>query len=258
MRLAAGYNVFDGLEILPYSLKSIRNCVNFIIVTWQSVSNFNNEHSEDIESILNKLKFEGLIDELIFYVTNLELSPHYNEMMKRNIGLNCARSKQFTHFLNLDCDELYIRNQFDDAKRIIEDNDYEATACKTRTYYKFPDVVIVPDEDHYVPFIHKVSEKKYEMSTKWNLLCDPTRKILCERPFAFDKSILQMHHLSHVRNDNLKFKMQNSSANNNFKHKIKQLCKSYEMFEKNQPCHLINRNHAFSTCETNNIYELIG
>jgi hypothetical protein len=37
MKLAAGYIVFDGLETLESSIKSIRNSVDLIIVSYKTV-----------------------------------------------------------------------------------------------------------------------------------------------------------------------------------------------------------------------------
>ena len=39
MRLGVAYNLFDGEELIEYSIKSIRNNVDFICIIWQKISN---------------------------------------------------------------------------------------------------------------------------------------------------------------------------------------------------------------------------
>lgn len=258
MKLSASYNAFDGLDVLEKSILSISDSVDFISVVWQDISNNGNLCNEKDLSILKNLYNSDIINKIIEFTPNIKQTPHQNELAKRNLGLSFARERGYTHHLNIDCDELYIKSQFDHAKKMIESNDYEATACKMKTYYKYPNCIIVPAEEYYVPFIHKITNRNYELSTKWSILADPTRKIPCKNPYSFNRLDLEMHHLSYVRED-LRSKLENSSANANFKNKIDSLIESYNNFKIGEKCVLAGKeNRVYSTCQTKNIYDLIG
>lgn len=258
MKLSASYNAFDGLEILPYSLKSIRNSVYFISVVWQEISNAGNPTNEPILDILLDLQQQGLIDKLIKFEPNLQSTLHVNETTKRNIGLTEGALQACTHHLNIDCDEIYTKAQFDFAKQYIISNDIEATACKMKTYYKFPNCIIAPAEEYYVPFIHKINRSRYDKKNIWKLTADPTRRIACKEVFAFSRLHLQMHHLSYVRND-IRKKLINSSAVVNYKHNIDNLVERYEIFKPNDIAYMAGAEiRKYSTCTTANIYDLIG
>ena len=258
MKLSAAYNAFDGLELLPHSLKSIRKSVDCIIVVWQNISNHGNESEVNTAKVLEALQVQGLIDVIIHYDTDFKKTPHQNELAKRNVGLNYARNNGYTHHLNIDCDELYLKAEFDLAKRIISSNDIEATACKMKTYYKYPNCIITPAEEYYVPFIHKITHANYTLSTKWNLLADPTRKVPCKLVHEFSRLELTMHHLSYIRN-NIRVKLDNSSANVNFKKRIDKLEEHYNNFKINGKAMLAgSEERIYSTTQTANIIDLIG
>ena len=53
MKISASYNVFDGEELLEKSISSIRDSVDFISVVYQTISNFGNNCSPDLEDILH-------------------------------------------------------------------------------------------------------------------------------------------------------------------------------------------------------------
>ena len=68
MKLGISYNIFDGEELLEDSIKSIKNKVDYISVVYQEISNFGNPCNEGFSTtLLEKLKSEGLIDELYKY-----------------------------------------------------------------------------------------------------------------------------------------------------------------------------------------------
>ena len=56
MKLAAIYNVFDAEELLPYSIKSIRDVVDKVIVVYQKTSNMGEKHpNENFEDFILSL-----------------------------------------------------------------------------------------------------------------------------------------------------------------------------------------------------------
>ena len=85
MRLGVSYNIFDGEELLEGSIKQIRSEVDYISVVYQTISNFGNKCNEELIPLLNRLKSEGLVDELYEYKPKIENGGHYNEIVKRNI-----------------------------------------------------------------------------------------------------------------------------------------------------------------------------
>ena len=67
MRLGACYNVFDGHELLEWSVRSIREEVCHIVVVYQTVSNFGEAASPSLLPYLLRLKEMRLVDELVPY-----------------------------------------------------------------------------------------------------------------------------------------------------------------------------------------------
>lgn len=260
MKLGAAYNVFDGWELLPYSIKSIRKSVDWVGVVIQEKSNLGNyltpDQKEQRESILQLLVDTKQIDAIIEYTPSLR-SPHDNEVAKRNLGLKHAQHSGCSHFITMDCDEIYIKWQFDYAKEYIEKYDIKASACQMKTYYKFFDTVIKPDEDYYVPFIYKITTEQFKKGNPWPVLADPTRKIRANKVHIFDRTVLEMQHLSYVRND-LRLKLENSSANPNFKSKIDFLVNKFDEFKRGDICYLAGAEpRMYRTEKITNILERI-
>ena len=59
MKLGVAYNIFDGEEMLPFSLKNLRPMVDFICVVYQTTSNFGNENPT-LKKTLENLKGSGI------------------------------------------------------------------------------------------------------------------------------------------------------------------------------------------------------
>ena len=231
MKLAAIYNVFDGLELLEKSINSIRNEVDLIVVVYQEISNFNIKSNINIEKFLQNIK---TIDIIYKYDTDLQLPPHRNELLKRSTGCKIALEKKCTHFLHVDCDELYKEESFKAAKNIICLNDYDSTACEIIDYYKFEDLQVVNKQPSYVPFIHKLQKgiTKFGENLNYPLLVDSTRKCNpTEKFFLFEKNDLVMHHLSWIRDD-IKIKLLNSTARHSYNHFLDLIVQEFNDFKK--------------------------
>ena len=108
MKLAAIYNLFDGEEILPYSLRNIRSQADKIIVVCQLVSNRGEKASPQLVTLLQSLQKEGLIDYLWCYTPNLNRQPTKNELAKRKLGRKLALALGCTHFIHMDTDEFLV------------------------------------------------------------------------------------------------------------------------------------------------------
>jgi hypothetical protein len=72
MKLGCGYNLWDGEELLERSIESIRKHVDYVVVVYQTTSNFGSLCSPGLESLLDELKAKKLIDETIFYQTKMD------------------------------------------------------------------------------------------------------------------------------------------------------------------------------------------
>ncbi len=220
MRLGVSYNLFDGEELIEQSIKSIRAEVDHINVVYQKVSNHGNNHafSDELELLLKSLKEKGLVDYYELYTPDLKISQHYNEVGKRNRGLEIARENGCTHFVSFDTDEFYEIDSFKKAKEFILKNNITSTACHIVSYIKEPIYQISGTREAFVPFISKIYPKsKITLASKFPVLVDPTRalsgvKITKKRFKLFSKTDIVMHHMGLVRRD-LDTKFRNSSAN---------------------------------------------
>ncbi len=220
MRLGVSYNLFDGEELIEQSIKSIRAEVDHISVVYQKVSNHGNNHafSDELELLLKSLKEKGLVDYYELYTPDLKISQHYNEVGKRNRGLEIARENGCTHFVSFDTDEFYEIDSFKKAKEFILKNNITSTACHIVSYIKEPIYQISGVREAFVPFISKIYPKsKITLASKFPVLVDPTRalsgvKITKKRFKLFSKTDIVMHHMGLVRRD-LDTKFRNSSAN---------------------------------------------
>lgn len=217
MKLAAIYNIWDGDEILPYSIEQIRPHVDLIICVYQNISNFGEVYHPTISANV------GLFE----YVPDISKGGVWNERKKRNYGLEIARAEGCTHFIMLDCDEVYDSEQFKHWRdRAVQ---FDSSACRMITYYKSPDIRLSPLEDYYVPFISRISLDTILGERNYPVRVDPTRSVSTHRNMLIiDEPI--MHHFSWVRKD-IGRKLRNSSASINWKHRIDQMIFDFEQFE---------------------------
>ncbi len=213
-KLGVSYSVWDGEELLEQSIKQIRPVVDYVNVVWQRLSWYGRECNPDLEEKLLKLKSDGLIDELIFFEPDLTVTPSYNEVNKRNVGLRAARRAGCTHFMTMDTDEFYDTQQFADAWADIVNRNLTHTACNIVNYInptlRYRDYGIL-----FIPFIHKINcgENLRLGCLQHGVPCliDPTRQIPLRRSsrFCFLVGVV-MHHMLHVRKNIIK-KIENSS-----------------------------------------------
>ncbi len=214
MKVGASYNLFDGEELIEASIKSIRENVHYINVVYQNVSNFGNLTNSDLKEKLENLKNSGLIDEIYHYEPNLELSPHENEKIKRDIGLKLARQNGCNYFIGMDVDEFYDKEQFEKALDSIIRSNIKTSAVSIVEYLKTPenqligDFTFKPKENElynfYVPFVIKINLFKKQRHGFGYFPCytDPTRKLTSGGRFKlFSMQEIVMHHMATVRKD---------------------------------------------------------
>ena len=143
MILAAGYVVFDGLETLEASIRSIRSNVDHVIVSYQLISWSGTRASANLIPTLDDLKARGLIDHIIEFkeftpyslkTPNEVMAAKRFELAKRQGCLELAKSLGATHYLSMDADECYRTDEFAWAKSEIEENLLDATAVHYINY----------------------------------------------------------------------------------------------------------------------------
>jgi len=248
MKLGISYNLFDGEELIEGSLKQIKECVDYISVVYQTISNYGHNSNPNLESFLKQLKEDGIVNEILKFEPNLTKSPHFNEIQKRNIGLQLSKNNGCTHHMSMDTDEYYLKNEFINLKTLIDDNGYDSTYCQMLTYYKTWEYVLDPPEIYYVPLIYSIKENhSYSFGSPCPVLVDPTRSMSgIKKPIILERNIIQMHHGSYIRND-IKMKFINSSALVNFSSQVDKLVEHFstwtfpeQVLMAGSPCKLHN------------------
>ena len=106
--------------------------------------------------------------------------------MKRDLGRQKCVNVGCTHILSCDTDEFYFKEQFDAAKKLIEEHDYEGSACLMRYYYKKPIWECKPRDDlNCVPFILKLRpHSRFLLAHPYPCLVDPTRALTQVRKYV--------------------------------------------------------------------------
>jgi len=235
MKLGISYNIFDGEEMLPFALKNLRPYADFMVVVYQTTSNYGNKNP-NLLPVLEKLKEEGLIDKLFLYEPDMKYNKEgdvswsngtLNEIEKREIGLKICRAHGCDTYMTLDCDELYDHKQFEWAMIDFEQGGYDTSFTKLLTYYKLPTMQLEPAEQFYAPLFYKLKKKsKHEYFEDYIVDIDRTRMIKAGHVRIYTREEIQMYHYAYVRN-NLISKVNNSSCQSD-KQSKKEVIERYE------------------------------
>ena len=229
MRFGVSYNVFDGEELLEASITQIRMHVDFICIVYQEVSNFG-EKREDLKDFLQDLVVRGLVDKIYPYTplqikTKAKLSlalmnqlrGERNEIVKRNLGKEiCHKLGGCTHYISLDCDEMFVSDEFAQAKEVVRKGDFDTSYVNYVNYYKKPTLRMIEDDKSgyfgYISFIVKIDSRKFGEGA-CPVILDPTRKIQANRYKVLDREEIQMHHYGYLRGSEESFrrKLNNTS-----------------------------------------------
>ncbi len=257
MKIGVSYNVFDAEEHLEGSILQIRNSVDFISVVFQKKSNYGYECNENLQSLLINLKNNGLIDEIYEYYPTIGVSPHVNEINKRNIGLGLSVRNRCTHHMSMDTDEYYEKSQFEYLKKIMIDGDFDSSACQMSTYYKEPIYRLEPKEEYYVSLLFKIRPNiYYKFGNSFPVLTDPTRSMDSGKFRVFSRDEIEMHHMSYVRK-NIEKKLLNSSAKINFENYIPEFLEYFKNWENGMKARTPGKPPAeFNTIEVHNIFNI--
>lgn len=214
MKLAAIYNVWDGLELLEHSIRSIRNQVDVVILVVQHWSNWGEKNPDTFE-VMERLTDLGLVD----YQIQMEPSPNRMstqfamkfETAKRQAGIDKAVELGCTHFIGMDSDEFYNDEELEFGKRYIAQLPRQHHfAVPIRVYYKEPTLCLDKLDETFVPFICPLPATTGLRKT--NLLIDPTRRTTNT---YIQLPNITMHHMSWVRKNGIEGKLRNSTARKN-------------------------------------------
>lgn len=212
MKLAAGYIIFDGLEVLEKSIKSIRSQVDLVIVSYQTQSWRGTPAQSDLVEQLESLRKSGLVDELVEFTdftpvtgsTGQDVNRMKDfERAKRQSCLRLALTLGATHYLSMDSDEFYRESDFKRAKeRIIKDG-LDATAVR---YINYVTPTLHRGYSRWlVPFIYRITDLSKHMAQQPIFSgVDPTRGVMdpsYRSRHVFDPAEISMHHMEMVRKD---------------------------------------------------------
>lgn len=238
MKLGVAYNLFDSEELLEYSILSLKKCVDFICVVYQTVSNYGEPAHPNLEKMLEDLQKRALIDVLFKYEPtkfNMEerkilshadvikigykletvCDQYYNEMVKREIGRLICIKNNCDYFMSCDADEFYDYDQLIAIKKVMYITpNITSSACLMEHYFKYPTCKMMPENDEqYVPVICKLDINcPFRLMAPYPVTVDPTRRILYDsnNVFITKRPILTMYHFSLVRKD-MRIKLYNAS-----------------------------------------------
>lgn len=227
MKLGISYNIFDGQEMLPFAVLNLRPYAHKIFIIYQKVSNYGNTNP-DLMPMIKELESRGLIDKAFEYEPNIFTDDNgnvkwqsgtFNEIQKRQLGLEIARANGCDTYMTLDCDELYDSTQFKWAMEDFETGNYDTSFTRLLTYYKKPTLQLTPPETWYQPLFYKIKkDTKFEFLDDYPVVTDRTKMVKAGHCRVYKQDEIVQHHFAYVRH-NLDSKVTNSSAQSDEKSK---------------------------------------
>ena len=131
MKLAACYTVFNGIELLSDAIESIESEVDEIIISYQLVSNYGNLSDEFLY-----WKEQNPQYTYIEFNPNLNVDAKSNEKRKHQGLIEKARELRCTHFFLSATDHLYVKEEIQHAKNVVNKGGFKTTYTRMRTYFK--------------------------------------------------------------------------------------------------------------------------
>ena len=240
MKLGISYNLFEGEELLEACIRPIRHLADHISVIYQKKSHFGDPCSDQLMNVIDRLIEKKYIDEAHEYFPEIITdynpeSAHNQNIIKRNMGLEISKNFGCSHYMSTDVDEFYLPDQFEHMKKVVENGNYDASACQHSQYYKDEVFMTFPKEQEFVNVINKINK---ETAFVYNFPCkmpiDPSRKTNNRNYIIFSRSEVEMHHLSFVRK-NLKRKLMCSFARIDIGNNIDKIVEYYDSWKYPQP-----------------------
>lgn len=230
-------NAFDSTELLESSISEIRDQIDYVIVFYQKLSYWKNPvDPADMEEI-HRLQKLGLIDELVEFKPDFTKPSREQETDKRNMGIRMLKEKGYSHVLNTDCDELYDKDQFIEAKKQINKEGWPITYWSYVNYYRDLEHYLVYPFRPFVPGIHSTFFT-YTFNGPAPGPTDPTRRIFNPMnigTYLFPDETIRMIHCAWVRK-NIRKKLENWSAKDHFdKSLIDKAVSQFENWKEGDP-----------------------
>lgn len=202
-KLGVSYSVFDGYELLPFSIKAIAEHVDYINVVYQSISYQGNPCDDELLVVLNSLLDQGLINEIKCVNPSANIPATKFERKKRRVGLRLAQGHGCTHFMAMGCDEFYIAEEFKQCKEYIIKNNIKSSVAYLVDYVKEPIYQMINPNNYYVPFIFKLGLfSNMKKPAKFPLNVDGSRCLNSKSNFyEVPQNLLVCHHMRLVRKD---------------------------------------------------------
>lgn len=207
MKLVAIFCVWHDWDMLKYSVRNIKDVVDAVFVIGSEKSNYG-----EVSPIPHSWR-----KHIYNWEPDSRVSISGNETNKRNFGLKIARDNGYTHFICMDADEFYVKEDF--LRERDNFGDAKGKVCATQVYFKSPKLTIGLDTTR-VPFIQKLTPGVYHQFNRaypfaWEngeIKIDPTRSLTTLSDIEWSPII--MHHYSYVRKD-INVKIRNSTARTN-------------------------------------------
>lgn len=196
MKLGISYIVFHGEELLEYALKSIRKQVDYAVAVYQETSFNKNKARPELLDTLLLLQSQRLIDKIICYTPDFNVSYKPNETNARNVGLDACIEADCTHHISADVDEFYRPEQLEFVKQSMEG--YDCSLAGLEVYYKKPTWKITPTPKQFVSLLHDV-QLRYDLKAKMPIGIDDSRRLNSLRCRLFTKDEFVVHHMSYIR-----------------------------------------------------------
>ncbi len=232
MKLAACFTVFNGLELLENAVEQIYDLVDHVVICYQTISNKGNE-CDKVESFIY-YHFAGKKNvKIIRFFPDLSVNTKENERRKHQKMLEEARKLNCSHFILAATDHFYDKNQFNFAKKCVEEKSFDVTFTKMFTYYKHPEWQLHPIEDYYMPFIMKLTDQTMiSYVSKYPVRVDPSVQVNTFHNFwVFPQEDIMLHHYSMIRED-IKNKFKNAAASIRWKPSdIESFINEYENYD---------------------------
>lgn len=222
-KLGMGIVAFDDVTHLKNMCSEIRDLVDVIVICLQDKSYFGIDIEHSVVDYVNQLKQDGFIDDVLWfkgkdYGESAE-SPRLTETDKRNTILDhLEKYHKCSHSIITDSDEFYIHDEFETAKKVLEEHDVLASYCEYVNYYRDYKHVMVWPYRCYVPFISRSSCRFDFKNGTFDKPSDPTRRYVLgkgEKYLTFPFDMVKMHHLSWIRT-NIESKIDNWSSKRYF------------------------------------------
>jgi hypothetical protein len=211
-KIAAVYNVWDGLELLPYSLRQMVPFADVVILVTQTIGN-NGVHDEEPRIFCENLKkeFPNIVVE-VFNPSdksqNISENRVSKQIQKRNRGIEIAESMGCNLVIFVDTDEITATNDLIKAYNLYTRSNKDTAIMLLKTYIRKPTYAVQGyDKTVKIAFFQKIGNGQRIEGWGSN---DPVKgeTVDMERTLntggsymTIDPNVCIVHHYSHVRKD---------------------------------------------------------